>query len=507
MITIAIAALAAMVPGSTYDPIPEPVVALEDPCAVVAALGDDEYHAACAQAQTVVAALGGYTIEQGGFRFRLLDGTTVGNGQTMAYVAELRVDTTSALTRVQYACVDTVTDEIIRADGEPVVIRTVHEVEDGWVTLATEGPCPLGSERTILTVATWSNSDEPWMESGPQPGTQGWIGGVNTIAAPGGVLTLTAGYNEGTRTGAVDISAADATWVGRTDASGILSRVRTYLGSGTGQVTLSIRCIGAGDVVLGSTNANIGNYPLWWGVENVGRQVATQTFTCPVGTVDVHVDFPFGTTFGLDPVGWSAVAAQMAPPSSGEWYVVGTISKWEKTSGIEWHPTIQDPTVGDVEGLCEDGDIQECVSRCVDLLTPGWNPLENVGDFGQFMLCLIVPQTNVGDVVGAAQHDLSETRAWQISGTVMDTVRESAMLPVTYATGCGRVLSLDFGDTFGPMSLDVTTCSVPDNFRKIVYVGTTVLGSLAILGGILYTIFWAFGWKSPVRLGDSESED
>lgn len=471
-------------------PLPDPHTAIADPCEVAAELGYDDWLTTCEGAIPLASGLGSQ-IETVGFQFRLEEGTTVASGATFGYVAEFDQGVNRASVVVGFVCVNAVTNAIENENSdmsELWLLRDHENLATGWVTVNTYGQCGVGQRRDIVVLSVQSTSDTPWRESG---------------------ATAQAGWEDGVTT---------SWWNGNSYTWRVLSVTGAYPASGTATVQMTLATTGGSwptnnDSVVCTTLTGTSNcsYASGDGRFHRGWPGYTDGTKPPAGTTKTFVVNFSGTQTGLS-VGRKVQADPehlrwMRPGVSGRyepsegWWTSGTVTGYTNVDDIIWIPGPGDPSVGDVDGLCDGGDITACVDRCMDLLDPDWLPWENAANFIDFVRCLLTPQTSVPEVIGTAVGDLYGTTTWQVLDVSVRTFVDASALPSQYAVPCGVLLTLDV-----PLGgeVDVSTCGVPSGFTQVVYWASTVLMSLAFAFGILFLVFWALNWQMPFNSPEGE---
>lgn len=475
--------------SAVVPPLPDPHIVISEPCVVAAELGYDNWLSTCEGAEPLASGLGDQ-VETGGFKFRLEEGEIVGPGITFGYVAQFDQGINRASVVVGLVCVDSVTGEIEGANSSPSelwLLRDHEGLATGWVTVSTDGQCSVGQRRDIVVLSVQSTSDTPWREAGPAAGVPGWQNGVNEVTH-------------------------------RVTAPNVFRTLRWEVLSApdygeSGNVNVKVTCV----AVTYGESGPVGGYAPVTLFRTNGVQVPGSTINDPVCNSPAHVGNSVTTTRSVAQFGflaaryggeslveWRPVGHPDRYEPTDRWWTSGTVTAFEPVDEIIWLGRPADPTVSEVAGLCESGEISACVDRCMDLFDPSWLPWETAASFIDFVRCLLVPQASLPAVIGAAVDDLRASTTWQVVDVSMNTFIDSSTLPSQYALPCGRLLTVDM-----PLGADVEvgTCGVPPTFTKVVYWTSTVLMSLAFAFGIVYLVFWALNWRMPFNAPDSGEED
>lgn len=479
-------------------PLPDPHTVISEPCEIAAELGFDSWLSTCEGAEPLASGLGDQ-IETVGFKFRLEEGEIVGPSVTLGYVAEFDQGVNRASVVVGLVCVDSVTGEIEAANGAPSelwLLRDHEGLATGWVTVSTDGQCGVGQRRDIVVLSVQSTSDTPWRESGP-PGNLGWDDGVTTSWWNGNRYTWRVvdwtGEYPGVGTATVEMTLAEnqGSWPANNDRVGC----PTLTGSGSNLCTFSS---GNGYYTRG-----------WPGYADGVKPPAgtTKTFEVSFAANQIGLSVGFLERSGGAGAGvlrWLRPGVPDRYEPADRWWTSGTVTAFDRVDEIIWVGRPADPTVTDVAGLCENGDVSACVDRCMDLFDPSWLPWETAASFIDFVRCLLVPQTSLGAVIGAAVDDLRASTTWQVVDVSLTTFIDSSTLPSQYALPCGKLLTVELA--FGS-SVDVGTCDIPPSFTKVVYWTSTVLMSLAFAFGIVYLVFWALNWRMPFNAPEAGEDE
>lgn len=463
---------------------------------------------------TVIASTLGYTIETGVVRFRLQEGTAVGQGVNLQSVLEVRefegAELLTVVVEVVPVCVqirDGGGGDIgdVRVAGSPAIVAYPElgpgEVDDSqFFLIEVEDDCDLLFERRdVLTGLSYS----PDPASFDPSATAGWWDAANAytvdLGYPANVFCVS-------DNACVQLDVLEAPDYGEAGSVQVLVTWRgNYATGGNGSYSTNTRALtafGTGVTVnsgttLLFTSGSWSDLPPEYGRQRLIHMTVHTSLSCMRASSD--------TTTGCTEV--LALTNPTTIKSKGPaWFARGytdgvgwadaptvhaSLTVYDALDAIVWQGPVLGSTVSGLAGWC--GSLEACVARCDGFSFPV--------DAIPLAKCWLFPQVDWGDWLSAVATEFVNTDAMRALFLFFDAILAVPLALQGIGIECGTVTVMDPIPEIGLEAINVDTCALVDANPDVAiwtYTILTGLMSVAYVAVLLSLLLSAIGLRVPL---------